>query len=126
MQEHTTFFFDVSPPYLQEALDRFAQFFTTPLMLAGSLEREVSGGKGGGGLVVAGRGEEDAGRQPGERGGGVPGGTYWWGGARRDVLVGVGEGLLAYFRPTSSLLPAYFYPLSVCVWGGLCNIQVLY
>ncbi|CAG9464481.1 unnamed protein product [Pedinophyceae sp. YPF-701] len=39
--EQTTFYFDVNPAHLRDALDRFAQFFISPLCLAGSLEREV-------------------------------------------------------------------------------------
>ena len=39
--EHTVFFFDVAPQHLRGALARFAGFFTHPLCLASSMEREV-------------------------------------------------------------------------------------
>ena len=41
-QESTNYHFDVAPGALRGALDRFAQFFLSPLCLEGSLEREVS------------------------------------------------------------------------------------
>ena len=37
----TTYFFDVAPDSLEPALDRFAQFFIDPLMLADSVTREM-------------------------------------------------------------------------------------
>ncbi|GFR39667.1 hypothetical protein Agub_g138, partial [Astrephomene gubernaculifera] len=39
--EVTNYHFEVSPPHLAGALDRFAQFFISPLCAEGSLEREV-------------------------------------------------------------------------------------
>eukprot|EP00250_Pteridium_aquilinum_P021928 c25264_g2_i1 orf=2311-5265(+) len=39
--EHTNFYFDVNADYLEEALDRFAQFFTCPLMSADATLREM-------------------------------------------------------------------------------------
>ncbi len=44
MQELTNYHFEVSPPHLAGALDRFAQFFTAPLCNEGSMEREVRAG----------------------------------------------------------------------------------
>ena len=41
MQESTTFHFDVKPDSLRPALDRFAQFFISPLIKADALGREV-------------------------------------------------------------------------------------
>jgi len=38
--EHTNYFFDIAPDSLDEALDRFAQFFTSPLFDAEYVERE--------------------------------------------------------------------------------------
>lgn len=40
-QECTTFHFDVKPDCLRPALDRFAQFFISPLVKGDALEREV-------------------------------------------------------------------------------------
>ena len=40
-QERTTYFFDVKPSSLRGALDRFAQFFISPLVKSHALEREV-------------------------------------------------------------------------------------
>lgn len=40
-QEATTYYFDVSPDCLRGALDRFAQFFTCPLVKQDAMEREV-------------------------------------------------------------------------------------
>ncbi|KAK2177670.1 hypothetical protein NP493_586g01027 [Ridgeia piscesae] len=40
--EHTNFYFDVAPEALPDALDRFAQFFLSPLFTAGATEREVN------------------------------------------------------------------------------------
>ena len=40
-QEHTVFHFDVNPGALHGALDRFAQFFVSPLCLEDSMQREV-------------------------------------------------------------------------------------
>jgi len=40
-QESTNYHFEVAPAALRGALDRFAQFFLSPLCLEGSLEREV-------------------------------------------------------------------------------------
>ena len=39
--EDTVFYFDATPPALLPALDRFAQFFTCPLVKADALDREV-------------------------------------------------------------------------------------
>ncbi|KAK3258215.1 hypothetical protein CYMTET_32734 [Cymbomonas tetramitiformis] len=39
--EYTCYHFDVQPASLHDALDRFAQFFISPLVLEGALEREV-------------------------------------------------------------------------------------
>lgn len=39
--EATTFYFDVNPESLHDALDRFAQFFTSPLIKKDAMEREV-------------------------------------------------------------------------------------
>jgi secreted Zn-dependent insulinase-like peptidase len=41
IQESTNYHFEVAPKALPGALDRFAQFFISPLYLEGSLEREV-------------------------------------------------------------------------------------
>ena len=38
--EHTNYFFDVSPQYLEPALDRFSQFFIAPLFTQTYVERE--------------------------------------------------------------------------------------
>ena len=38
--EHTNYFFDIDPRYLEPALDRFAQFFLQPLLEARYVERE--------------------------------------------------------------------------------------
>lgn len=38
--EHTNYFFDIDPLYLESALDRFAQFFTAPRFDAAYVERE--------------------------------------------------------------------------------------
>lgn len=59
--EFTNYHFDVQPEALRGALDRFAQFFISPLCLADSMEREVrrsgrDGRGGGGGLMRAGEG----------------------------------------------------------------------
>ncbi|XP_041369113.1 insulin-degrading enzyme-like [Gigantopelta aegis] len=40
--EHTNFFFDITPDDLPGALDRFAQFFLSPLFTASATEREVN------------------------------------------------------------------------------------
>ncbi|KAG0627873.1 hypothetical protein M758_2G234700 [Ceratodon purpureus] len=40
--EHTNFHFDVSADYLEEALDRFAQFFICPLLSADATSREIN------------------------------------------------------------------------------------
>lgn len=39
--EQTNYYFEVGPAYLKEALDRFAQFFTTPLFREDALDREL-------------------------------------------------------------------------------------
>jgi len=39
--EHTNYHFEVLSEYLEEGLDRFAQFFTSPLFTEGSTDREV-------------------------------------------------------------------------------------
>ncbi|EDV22870.1 uncharacterized protein TRIADDRAFT_28404 [Trichoplax adhaerens] len=39
--EHTNYYFEVATQYLQEALDRFSQFFIAPLFNADSKDREV-------------------------------------------------------------------------------------
>ncbi|KAK2722863.1 hypothetical protein QYM36_003159 [Artemia franciscana] len=39
--EETVFVFDVLPKYFEGALDRFAQFFISPLLLKDSMEREL-------------------------------------------------------------------------------------
>ena len=41
-QEHTNYHFDVKPEALRGALERFAQFFISPLCKADALEREVN------------------------------------------------------------------------------------
>ena len=38
---HTNYQFDVTPPHLEEALDRFAQFFVCPLFTASATDREL-------------------------------------------------------------------------------------
>ena len=38
--EHTNYFFDIAPDYLDEALDRFSQFFIAPLFTETYVERE--------------------------------------------------------------------------------------
>jgi secreted Zn-dependent insulinase-like peptidase len=38
--DHTNYFFDIQPAYLDEALDRFAQFFISPLLAADYVDRE--------------------------------------------------------------------------------------
>lgn len=38
--EHTTFYFEVQERFLNEALDRFAQFFIQPLMKVETMTRE--------------------------------------------------------------------------------------
>jgi insulysin len=40
-QQDTNFYFYVSWEYLAEALDRFSQFFTAPLLTEGSMYREM-------------------------------------------------------------------------------------
>eukprot|EP01018_Ginkgo_biloba_P032600 Gb_24525 [translate_table: standard] len=40
--EHTNFHFDVNADYFEEALDRFAQFFTCPLMSPDATSREIN------------------------------------------------------------------------------------
>ena len=40
--EHTNFYFDVAPEHLDGALDRFAQFFLSPLFTPSATEREVN------------------------------------------------------------------------------------
>ncbi|XP_067129485.1 insulin-degrading enzyme [Centruroides vittatus] len=40
--DHTNFYFDVSPEYLQGALDRFAQFFLCPLFTESATDREIN------------------------------------------------------------------------------------
>lgn len=40
--EHTNYHFDVSADYLEEALDRFAQFFICPLLSADATSREIN------------------------------------------------------------------------------------
>lgn len=40
--EHTNFYFDVNADHLEEALDRFAQFFICPLMSADATSREMN------------------------------------------------------------------------------------
>jgi secreted Zn-dependent insulinase-like peptidase len=61
VQEATTYYFDVSPESLHGALDRFAQFFTCPLVKRDAMEREVeavnnefTGGWGGAGVKEGG------------------------------------------------------------------------
>ena len=39
--EHTVYQFDVHPKFLDDALDRFAQFFISPLFSADATEREI-------------------------------------------------------------------------------------
>ncbi len=39
-QQHTTYFFDIKPDYLEPALDRFAQFFISPLFDPQYVQRE--------------------------------------------------------------------------------------
>ena len=38
--QHTNFYFDVHEAHFKEALDRFAQFFISPLMKKNAMERE--------------------------------------------------------------------------------------
>jgi secreted Zn-dependent insulinase-like peptidase len=38
--DHTNYFFDIQPEYFKEGLDRFAQFFISPLLDAAYVERE--------------------------------------------------------------------------------------
>ncbi|KAK0053563.1 insulin-degrading enzyme-like isoform X1 [Biomphalaria pfeifferi] len=40
--EHTNYYFDISPDHLAGALDRFAQFFTSPLFTPSATSREVN------------------------------------------------------------------------------------
>lgn len=40
--DHTTYYFDIVPEHLDEALDRFAQFFLCPLFTESATEREVN------------------------------------------------------------------------------------
>ncbi|KAI8912435.1 Metalloenzyme, LuxS/M16 peptidase-like protein [Gorgonomyces haynaldii] len=40
--EHTNYYFDVDHSFLQEAMDRFAQFFISPLFLEDGTEREMN------------------------------------------------------------------------------------
>ena len=40
--DKTYFHFDVAPDYLRGALDRFAQFFISPLFASGSVDREIN------------------------------------------------------------------------------------
>jgi len=40
-QEHTTYIFDVTKDHLEEILDRFAQFFISPLMNKSAVDREI-------------------------------------------------------------------------------------
>ena len=40
--EHTCFYFEVNRAYLQEALERFASFFTCPLFAASATRREIN------------------------------------------------------------------------------------
>ncbi|KAF5280052.1 hypothetical protein FQA39_LY18167 [Lamprigera yunnana] len=40
--DHTVYYFDVVPEHLQETLDRFAQFFITPLFTESATERELN------------------------------------------------------------------------------------
>ena len=40
--EHTCFYFEVQPKALQGALDRFAQFFVSPLFTPDGTERELN------------------------------------------------------------------------------------
>ena len=39
--EHTNFYFDVTPQHLEGALDRFAQFFLAPLFTETATDREM-------------------------------------------------------------------------------------
>jgi insulysin len=41
-EDYTNYFFDVSPTKLTEALDRFAQFFISPLFTESGTEREIN------------------------------------------------------------------------------------
>lgn len=41
-REHTNYIFDVTPPHLEEVLDRFAQFFVSPLCLKSAVDRELT------------------------------------------------------------------------------------
>ncbi|OMJ22011.1 Insulin-degrading enzyme [Smittium culicis] len=40
--ENTCYYFDIAQDYLEGALDRFAQFFISPLLLPGCVERELN------------------------------------------------------------------------------------
>lgn len=39
--EHTNYYFDIEPDYFEESLDRFAQFFISPLFTQAYVDREV-------------------------------------------------------------------------------------
>ncbi|KAH7661720.1 Insulysin protein, partial [Dioscorea alata] len=39
--EHTNFYFDINADYLDEALDRFGQFFISPLLSSDATQREI-------------------------------------------------------------------------------------
>ena len=39
--DHTNYYFDITPEFLPEALDRFSQFFLTPLFTESATDREV-------------------------------------------------------------------------------------
>ena len=40
--EHTNYYFDVNPDHLEEALDRFSQFFISPLFTEDASDRELN------------------------------------------------------------------------------------
>ncbi|XP_050296511.1 insulin-degrading enzyme [Anthonomus grandis grandis] len=40
--DHTMYYFDIVPEHLKEALDRFAQFFVSPLFTESATEREIN------------------------------------------------------------------------------------
>lgn len=40
--EHTNYFFDVTPDFLEEALDRFSEFFKSPLFTESATDRELT------------------------------------------------------------------------------------
>ncbi|KAK4883510.1 hypothetical protein RN001_006829 [Aquatica leii] len=40
--DHTVYYFDIVPDYLQDTLDRFAQFFISPLFTESATERELN------------------------------------------------------------------------------------